>query len=98
MPMIVEVDIVVNHFICFIKGSRFVSADTFGFQNEEEEFCINDNGDSWRHTVCHRNVHVPDRGMGRIRSGDRCSRGRIGRAFGDGDRSAENGRQESGRA
>lgn len=37
--MIVEVDIVVNHFICFIKGSRFVSADTFGFQNEEEVFC-----------------------------------------------------------
>ena len=36
--VVVEVDVVVDHFIGLFKSLRFVFVDTFGFQNAKEIF------------------------------------------------------------
>ena len=36
--MVVEVDIAVDHFVCFRKSSRFVSVDTLSLEDGEEIF------------------------------------------------------------
>ena len=36
--MIVKADIAVNHFVCFNEGSRFVTVDTFCFEDGKEIF------------------------------------------------------------